>query len=95
MATSCCYALRIICKSLPGNKELGNVLREGLCHVLGADVGDALQGEAHVNRIPRDEVVLDAVVDQVDQVAVLADQHRYEEISLRKKDNKVHVQYQS
>ena len=89
------YALGIICRSLPRNKELGNVLREGLCHVLGADVGDALQGEAHVNRIPRDEVILDAVVDQVDQVAVLADQHRYEEISLRKKDNTVHVQYQS
>ena len=48
-----------------------------------------------MNRIPRDEVILDAVVDQVDQVAVLADQHRYEEISLRKKDNTVHVQYQS
>ena len=48
-----------------------------------------------MNRIPRDEVILDAVVDQVDQVAVLADQHRYEEISLRKKDNTVHVQYLS
>ena len=95
MATLCCYALGIICQSLPRNKELGNVLREGLCHVLGADVGDALQGEAHVNRIPRDEVILDAVVDQVDQVAVLADQHRYEEISLRKRDNTVNVQYQS
>ena len=61
--------------SLPRNKELGNVLRERLRHVLGTDVGDALQGEAHVHRIPRHEVILDAVVDQVDQVAVLADQH--------------------
>lgn len=61
--------------SLPRNKKLGNVLRERLRHVLGTDVGDALQGEAHVHRIPRHEVVLDAVVDQVDQVAVLADQH--------------------
>ena len=46
-----------------------------------------------MNRIPRDEVILDAVVDQVDQVAVLADQHRYEEISLRKKDNTVQFMY--
>ena len=61
--------------SLPRNEKLGNVLRERLRHVLGTDVGDALQGEADVHRIPRHEVVLDAVVDQVDQVAVLADQH--------------------
>ena len=68
--------------SLPRNKKLRNVLRERLRHVLGTDVGDPLQGEAHVHRIPRHEVVLDAVVDQVDQVAVLADQHRNEEVSL-------------
>ena len=38
-----------------------------------------------MHRVPRNEIVLDAVVDQVDQVAVLADQHRNEEVSLKRR----------
>ena len=51
-------------------------------HVFWANVGNALESEAHVNGVPGAQVVLDALVDQVDQITVLTDQNRDEQIAL-------------
>ena len=67
----------------PRHQEPRNVVGKDLCHVLGPDVGDALEGEAHVHGIAGGEVVLDALVDEVDQVAVLADQNGDEQVALQ------------
>ena len=39
--------------------------------------------------VARGEVVLDALVDQVDQVAVLTDQHGDEQIALERNEDKI------
>lgn len=65
-----------------GNQQLRYVIRKRFGHVTTADIGDALQRQIHVNRIARVQVVLDALDDQLDQVAVGVDQHRDEQVSL-------------
>ena len=66
---------------LPGHEQLGNLVAKGLRHVLGADVGDALQREADMDRVATGQVILNALIDQVDQIAVLADENRNEQIA--------------
>lgn len=66
------------------HEELRNFVREGLGHVLAADVGDALQSKVDVDRIARLQVILDALDDELDQIAVGVDEHGDEEIALRR-----------
>lgn len=56
---------------------------ERLAHVLRADVGDALQRKVHVHRVPRLDVVANALDDQLHEVRIQVDQDRYEEIALQ------------
>ena len=44
--------------------------------------------EAHT-WIARSQIILDALVDQVNQVTVLTDQNRYEQVALKMKQNLV------
>jgi len=48
---------------------------ERLAHVLAADVGNALEGQVHVNWMPRLEVIFDGLNDQFHQIRVQVDQH--------------------
>ena len=65
-----------------GDQLFWYLVGEGLRHVLGPDVGDALHGQAHVHWVARLKVVLDRLVDQVDQLAVLTDQNGDEQVTL-------------
>ncbi len=39
--------------------------------------------------IARSKIVLDALIYQIDQIAVLTDQNRYEQITLKENNNKL------
>ena len=67
----------------PGHEQLGDVVAEGVRHVLGADVGDALEREADVDRVAARQVVLDGLDDELHQLAVGRHQHRDEQVALQ------------
>jgi len=56
---------------------------KNLSHFFAANVGNALQGKIHMDGISRLQIVLDALVDEVDQVTPCIDQHGYEKVALR------------
>lgn len=78
-----------IFRGLPRDEQLWNVMSESLGHFLAADVGNALKGKIHVDGVSRLQIVLDALVDEVDQVTPRVDKHRYEEITLN--GNNLHL----
>ena len=50
--------------SVAGNEDFGNLGAEGLRHLAGADVGDALQRQANMDWVPGRQVVLDALYQE-------------------------------
>lgn len=44
------------------------------------------KNDSNVTRIARAQIVLDALIDQIDQITVLADQNRYKKITLKEKN---------
>ena len=58
-------------------------MSEGFGHFFAADVGDALKGKIHVNGVSWLQIVLDALVDEVDQVTPRVDKHGYEQVTLQ------------
>uniref|UniRef100_A0A182XS43 Uncharacterized protein n=1 Tax=Anopheles quadriannulatus TaxID=34691 RepID=A0A182XS43_ANOQN len=63
------------------HEQLRDFVRERFRHILAADVGDALQRQIDVDGIARLQIVLDALDDQLDQIAVRVHQHRDEQIA--------------
>lgn len=57
-------------------------MAEGVGHVLGANVGNALQGEADVDWVAARQIILDGLDDELHQLAVSTDQHRDEQVAL-------------
>lgn len=54
----------------PCNQDSGNFRSESLRHLSAANVGNAVQGQVHEGRVAAAEVVLDAVIDEANQVTV-------------------------
>ena len=59
----------------PGHEDARDLPGEGLGHLPAANVGDAVQSQAHEGGVAAGQVVLDGVVDQSDQLAVAVHQH--------------------
>ena len=49
------------------------------------------KNDSNVTRIARAQIVLDALIDQIDQITVLADQNRYKKITLKEKTDTVEI----
>eukprot|EP01136_Pigoraptor_vietnamica_P022660 Opistho-1_new@74046 len=63
------------------DEELLHLLRERLGHFFATNVGDAVEGEAHVALVAAHEVVLDRLNDEADELAVLVENDRHEEVA--------------
>lgn len=59
-----------MCVYKPCHQDAGDLRRKSLGHFSAAHIGNAVQGQVHEGRVAAGEVILDAVVDQTDQVAV-------------------------
>lgn len=59
----------------PCDQDSGNFRSKSLGHLSAADVGDAVQRQVHEGGVAAAQVVLDAVIDEADQVAVGVHQH--------------------
>lgn len=60
------------------DEQLGDLSAECFRHLFAADVGDALQSQIHVDRVAGSQIILDALDDEPDKVAVRVHQHRDE-----------------
>lgn len=67
----------------PCHQDAGDFQSESLSHFSAAHVGDAVQGQVHEGRVAAAQVILDAVVDETDEVAVRVHQHRDEQVTLK------------
>lgn len=76
-------AWEFVCVHAPCHQDDGNLGGKGLGHFSAAHVSDAVQGQVHEGRVAAWEVILNAVVDQPNQVAVGVHQHRDEQVALR------------
>lgn len=54
----------------PCNQDSGNFRSKSLRHLSAAHIGDAVQGQIHEGWVSAAEVVLDAIIDEADQVTV-------------------------
>lgn len=66
----------------PCHQDAGNLRSKGLGHFSAAHISDAVQGQVHEGGVAAAQVVLDAVVDEADQVAVGVHQHGDEQVTL-------------
>ena len=56
-------------------------MTKGLSHIFGSHIGNTLQSQANMHWISWSEIIFDALIDQIDEVAVLADEHWDEQIT--------------
>ena len=78
---------------LPRDKELRNLLTEGLRHIFAPDVGNALERQRHVHGVAGGEVILDALDDQLNEFRVTRDEHRDEQITLQREQLRITCQH--
>ena len=64
------------------HEQLGNVVRERLGHLHGADVGDALQRQCDEDGVARGQVDLDVLDDEAHELVLVVQYYRYEKIAL-------------
>ena len=67
----------------PRHQKFGDLHSKSFSHVFTTDVGDALEGEGDVHWVPRGEVILDALHDQLNQLRVARDENRDEQVALQ------------
>ena len=67
----------------PCHQDSGNFRSKSLCHFSAAHISNAVQSQVHKGWIAAGQVVLNAIVDQTDQVAVRVHQHWDKQVPLK------------
>lgn len=78
-----CVILHISTCYSPRYQDAGNLRGKGLSHFSAAHISDAVQGQVHEGGVAAREVVLDAIIDQPNQITVWVHQHGDKQVALK------------
>lgn len=86
------------CLYTPCHQDAGNLGGKSLSHFSAAHISNAVQGEVHEGWIAAREVVLNAIIDQSNQITVWVHQHRDKQVALngnttKHRENEVETPY--
>jgi len=70
---------------ISGHQQLGDIIAERLRHFLAANIGYTLHRQVDMDWITGLQVVLDALDDEFDQLAIGVHQHGNKKVALRNK----------
>ena len=66
------------------NEQFGYLCTECFGHFFAPDIGNTLQSQVDMDGVAWGQIVLDALDDETNQIAVCVDQHRNEQVTLWK-----------
>lgn len=75
--------LRCKKKYKPCHQDAGNIRSKSLSHFSAAHVSNTVQGQVHEGRVAAGQVILNAVIDETDQVTIRVHQHWDEQVTLK------------
>ena len=70
-------------RNLRRNEQFRDFRSERFCHLERADVSYAVEGQVHMDRLGRGDVILDVLNDQLDQVGMRVHQNRDKQVTLK------------